>query len=151
MSRIALLQELRRMKFSEYYARTKARKLTQIEAASLLGMSERSFRRYGKRFAADGADGLFDRRLAKVPQNRVGVDTVMKMLALFDRAEARDFADVFALAKHFSKELLLLRVQLCLVDFLDRTDFLGDPVPAIVHIGELTAANPTDLLVNLCR
>ena len=37
MSRIALLQELRRMKFSEYYARTKARKLTQIEAASLLG------------------------------------------------------------------------------------------------------------------
>ncbi|MEJ6500241.1 MAG: hypothetical protein QNL54_01855 [Rhodobacterales bacterium] len=34
------------MKFSEYYARTKARKLTQIEAASLLGMSERSFRRY---------------------------------------------------------------------------------------------------------
>ena len=33
MIRIALLQELRRMKFSEYYARTKARKLTQIEAA----------------------------------------------------------------------------------------------------------------------
>ncbi len=39
------------MKFSEYYARTKARKLTQIEAASLLGMSERSFRRYGKRLS----------------------------------------------------------------------------------------------------
>ena len=35
MIRIALLQDLRRMKFSEYYARTKARKLTQIEAASL--------------------------------------------------------------------------------------------------------------------
>ena len=34
-----------------------------------------------------------------------------KMLALFDRAEARDFADVFALAKHFSKELLLLRAS----------------------------------------
>ncbi len=78
MSRIALLQELRRMKFSEYYARTKARKLTQIEAASLLGMSERSFRRYGKRFEADGADGLFDRRLAKVPQNRVPVFTNIK-------------------------------------------------------------------------
>lgn len=34
-----------------------------------------------------------------------------KMLALFDRAEARDFADVFALAKHFSKELILLRAS----------------------------------------
>ena len=100
MSRIALLQELRRMKFSEYYARTKARKLTQIEAASLLGMSERSFRRYGKRFEADGADGLFDRRLAKVPQNRVGVDTVMKMLALFD-TQYWDFTP-----KHFHEKLV---------------------------------------------
>ena len=32
-----------------------------------------------------------------------------KMLALFDRAEARDFADVFVLANHFGKELLLVR------------------------------------------
>jgi len=32
-----------------------------------------------------------------------------KMLALFDRAEARDFADVFVLAIHFGKELLLVR------------------------------------------
>ena len=100
MIRIALLQDLRRMKFSEYYARTKARKLTQIEAASLLGMSERSFRRYGKRFEADGADGLFDRRLAKVPQNRVGVDTVMKMLALFD-TQYWDFTP-----KHFHEKLV---------------------------------------------
>ena len=32
-----------------------------------------------------------------------------KLLALFDRAEARDFADVFVLVQHFSKELLLVR------------------------------------------
>lgn len=32
-----------------------------------------------------------------------------KMLALFDRAEARDFADVFVLANYFGKELLLAR------------------------------------------
>jgi hypothetical protein len=31
------------------------------------------------------------------------------MLALFDRAEARDFADVFVLASHFGKVLLLVR------------------------------------------
>ena len=32
-----------------------------------------------------------------------------KMLALFDRAEARDFADVFVLASRFGKDLLLVR------------------------------------------
>ena len=31
-----------------------------------------------------------------------------KLLALFDRAEARDFSDVYVLAEHFGKELLLL-------------------------------------------
>ena len=32
-----------------------------------------------------------------------------KVVALFDRAEARDFADVFALAQRFSKDLLIRR------------------------------------------
>lgn len=32
-----------------------------------------------------------------------------KVIALFDRAEARDFADVFALAQRYEKELLLRR------------------------------------------
>ena len=34
-----------------------------------------------------------------------------KLLALFDRAEARDFADVFVLARRFSKELLIVRAS----------------------------------------
>ena len=34
-----------------------------------------------------------------------------KLLALYDRAEARDFADVFVLAQHFGKELLLVRAS----------------------------------------
>ena len=32
-----------------------------------------------------------------------------KVIALFDRAEARDFVDVYLLARHFSKETLLAR------------------------------------------
>jgi predicted nucleotidyltransferase component of viral defense system len=32
-----------------------------------------------------------------------------KLIALFDRAEARDVADVFVLARHFSRELMLTR------------------------------------------
>ena len=47
-------------------------------------MSETNFRRYSKRYEAEGTDGLLDRRFAKVPQNRVSVDTVIKMLMLFD-------------------------------------------------------------------
>jgi Nucleotidyl transferase AbiEii toxin, Type IV TA system len=34
-----------------------------------------------------------------------------KLLALFDRAAARDFADVYVLARRFSKNLLLARAQ----------------------------------------
>ena len=34
-----------------------------------------------------------------------------KLLALFDRAEARDFADVFVLAQRLSKELLIVRAS----------------------------------------
>ena len=100
MNRAAILQELRLMKFTDYYDQTNRRKLTQSEAASLLGMSERNFRRYCKRYEAEGADGLFDRRLAKVPQNRVPVDTVSKMLTLFD-TQYWDFTP-----KHFHEKLV---------------------------------------------
>ncbi len=72
------------MKFSDYYERTKSRQLTQADAAGLLGMSERSFRRYSTRYEADGADGLFDRRLSKAAHNRVPVDTIKDVLSLFD-------------------------------------------------------------------
>ena len=46
MSESLILQELRLMKFSDYYERCCAGRLTQSEAARLLGMSERTFRRY---------------------------------------------------------------------------------------------------------
>ena len=32
-----------------------------------------------------------------------------KLLALFDRAAARDFADIYTLARHFGKQVLLAR------------------------------------------
>ena len=100
MNRTMTLQDLRLMKFADYYDQTKKRKLTQSEAAGLLGMSERTFRRYTKRYEAEGADGLFDRRLAKVPQNRVCVATVVKMLTLFD-TYYWDFTP-----KHFHEKLV---------------------------------------------
>ena len=84
MNRTAILQDIRLMKFSDYYNQTRERRLSQAEAADLLGMSERTFRRYCRRYESEGAEGLCDRRLARVPQNRIPVDTVSRVLALFD-------------------------------------------------------------------
>jgi transposase len=42
-----------------------AGRLSQLEAAEVLGMSERTFRRWARRFDEDGDDGLIDRRLGR--------------------------------------------------------------------------------------
>ena len=52
---------------------------TQTEAARILGVCERSFRRYMGRYEADGLDGLLDRRLEQVSNRQAPVDEVMAM------------------------------------------------------------------------
>ena len=99
MRRTEVLQGIRLMRFEEILERTRSRELSQEEAASALGMSERTFRRWRKRHDADGAEGLDDRRLGKVSSRRVPVDTVMKALELFD-TRYFDFT-----AKHFWDKL----------------------------------------------
>ena len=84
MRRTAQFQGLRLMKFEEVYGRTRAGTLSQEEAAEILGISERTFRRWHGRFEADGAEGLYDRRLGKVSARRAAVDEVMTVLELFD-------------------------------------------------------------------
>jgi transposase len=88
------------MKFEEVYDRTARRELSQADAASILGMSERTFRRWRERFEAEGEEGLYDRRLGKVSERRVAVDTVMAVLELFD-TRYWDFT-----AKHFHEKLV---------------------------------------------
>ena len=56
----------RSMKFAEVDGRTSAGALRQAEAAAVPGVSGRSFRRWGDRFAADGAKGLYDRLLGRI-------------------------------------------------------------------------------------
>jgi hypothetical protein len=46
----------------------------QMEAAELLGVSERTFRRWCQRFEEAGEVGLLDRRLGKTPGKRVPLD-----------------------------------------------------------------------------
>ena len=100
MRRTEQVQGLRLMKFEEIYERTTGHKLSQFEAASILGVSERTFRRWRDRFEAEGAEGLYDRRLGKLSGRRVPVDTVMAVLELFDTRYG-DFT-----AKHFWEKLV---------------------------------------------
>ena len=77
MRRTEQLQGLRLMKFEDVYGRSYRGELSQCEAAEVLGMSERTFRRYRDRFEADGAEGLYDHRLDRVSARRAGVDEVL--------------------------------------------------------------------------
>jgi transposase len=88
------------MKFEDVYGRTHVGGLSQAEAAEILGMSERTFRRYRNRFEAEGAEGLYDRRLGRVSGRRAGVDEVMAVLDLFD-TRYWDFT-----ARHFWEKLV---------------------------------------------
>lgn len=51
------------MRFKEAYEGYQCKRLTQSEAATLLGVCDRSFRRYLHRYDEFGMDGLLDQRL----------------------------------------------------------------------------------------
>jgi transposase InsO family protein len=74
-----LLQEIRKMRFEEAYESWNAGRLTQGEAARILGMCERNFRRYLARYEAEGLEGLIDRRLEQISNRRAPVDEVMAL------------------------------------------------------------------------
>ena len=80
MRRTEWLQETRRMRFEEAYGGWTEHCLTQEEAARLLGVCARTFRRYINRYEEDGLDGLMDKRLAQVSHRRAPVDEVMRLV-----------------------------------------------------------------------
>lgn len=83
MRRTELIQEIRKMRFEEAYEGWNAGRLTQAEAAQILGMCERSFRRYLVRYEADGLDGLIDRRLEQISNRLAPVDEVLALTDLY--------------------------------------------------------------------
>ena len=83
MTRTQVLQEIRRMRFKEAYGGWQERRLTQEEAARLLGVCERTFRRYVDRYEDEGLDGLVDKRLSQVSARRAPVDEVVRTEALY--------------------------------------------------------------------
>jgi hypothetical protein len=68
------------MRFEEVYDRWSEHRLTQQEAADLLGVCERQFRRQCRRYEGEGIDGLIDLRLGQLSSKRAPVDEVMRLV-----------------------------------------------------------------------
>lgn len=88
------------MRFEELLDRHERGALSQQEAAEILGMSERSFRRWRDRLRDEGSSGLADRRLGNPSGRRAGVAEIARMLELYQGSYA-DFT-----VKHFHEQLV---------------------------------------------
>jgi transposase len=77
------LREIRIMRFDEVYGRFLRGSLTCGEAADLLGMSERNFLRYRHRYEAEGAEGLYDKRVGRASWRRAPVDEAARVIELY--------------------------------------------------------------------
>ena len=83
ISRTRLQQESRKMRFEEAYDGWSQGRLTQAEAALLLGQCERSFRRHIERYRSDGLEGLLDKRLSQISKRRASGREVGHVVALY--------------------------------------------------------------------
>ena len=99
MRRTEALQGVRMIKFLSILSRYEAAEFSQLEAAELLGVGERTFRRWRQRFEDDGEAGLLDRRLGKASGKRVPVDREIEVAKLY-RTRYAGFT-----AKHFHEHM----------------------------------------------
>jgi len=82
MDRARIHEGIRRMRFADVLGRSERSELSQMEAAELLGISERTFRRWRDRHRDGGSAGLDDRRLAP-SLRRAPVAEIERMLGLY--------------------------------------------------------------------
>jgi transposase len=73
----------RAMKVQEVILRAMAKKITWWQAAEIIGISDRSMRRWRERLEEFGYDGLFDRRRGRPSPKRVPLATVEQVLGLY--------------------------------------------------------------------
>lgn len=89
----------RAMKIKEVITRAMSGQINWMQAAEILGMSDRQLRRWRKRWEEHGYDGLFDRRTQQPSPKRVPVTQVEEVLRLY-RERYFDFN-----VKHFVEKL----------------------------------------------
>ena len=73
------------LRFEEALEGWRSSRLSQSEAALLLGVCERTFRRQIARYESEGFDGLIDKRLSQVSHRRAPVDEVVRIVELYRR------------------------------------------------------------------
>lgn len=83
MKRTEILQEVRKMRFEEAYEGFNRGRLTQEEAARLLGVCDRTFRRYIVRYEEQGIEGLIDMRLGQISHRSAPVDEIVSLADLY--------------------------------------------------------------------
>ena len=71
------------MRFEEAYTGWQEGRLTQEDAARLLGVCDRTFRRQIDRYETDGMDALLDKRLTQRSHKRAPVDEVIGLVDLY--------------------------------------------------------------------
>lgn len=71
------------MKVQEVILRAMAKKITWWQAAEIIGISDRSMRRWRERYEQHGYDGLIDRRRGRPSQKRVPLAEVEQVLGLY--------------------------------------------------------------------
>ena len=71
------------MRFESLLERHEGGALSQVEAAEMLGVSERTFRRWRDRYRDEGAEGLVDRRVGKASSRRAPESELARARALY--------------------------------------------------------------------
>ena len=100
MRRTEALQGVRMAMFLNILHRWESSELNQEEAAELLGVTERTFRRWTRRYEEDGEAGLLDRRLGRASGRRVPSDRAEEVERLY-RERYQGFT-----VKHFHEHLV---------------------------------------------
>lgn len=88
------------MKVQEVILRAMAGKLKWWEAAEILGITDRTMRRWRERYEQWGYDGLYDRRKGRPSPKRAPVETVERVLGLYQE-QYFDFN-----VRHFHEKLV---------------------------------------------
>ena len=83
MGRARVLEEIRIMRFEELLDRHERGYLTQAEVGEMLGVSERTVRRWRDRYREEGTPGLGDRRLGKPSPRRAPESELGRARALY--------------------------------------------------------------------
>jgi transposase len=73
----------RMMKLQDVLLKAMAKKITWWDAAEIIGVCDRTMRRWRERIEAEGYSGLIDRRKGKLSERRVEMPVVVEVLRLY--------------------------------------------------------------------